>query len=180
MMLSDDSGPDDNPFWRFSLDRYRREGVAPLCLRLQDEAGADVNLVFFCLWLAGEGYRIDGDRFTRLVLQPARAWHEDIVRPLRAVRRLMKGREPVAGAALVEPVRQKVQAAEIATERLEQALLFAIFEAEKTNPDGPFRLDPTPARVLGVRNVATYFACAERAPEAVPAGLLDALAGLCL
>jgi uncharacterized protein (TIGR02444 family) len=41
--------PPDDPFWRFSLDLYGRPGVAPACLALQDEAGADVNLVLYLL-----------------------------------------------------------------------------------------------------------------------------------
>jgi len=41
-----------NPFWDFSLAVYRRPGVAAACLRLQDEAGVDVNLLLYFCWLA--------------------------------------------------------------------------------------------------------------------------------
>lgn len=49
-----------NPFWNFSLDHYKQEGVQAACLHLQDSFGADVNLVLYCLWLARQGWRLGG------------------------------------------------------------------------------------------------------------------------
>ena len=44
--------------WDFSLETYRRPGVEEACLKLQDELGADVNMLFYCCWrgefVAGE------------------------------------------------------------------------------------------------------------------------------
>ena len=37
-------------FWDFSLEIYAKPGVAQACLALQDECGADVNLLLFCCW----------------------------------------------------------------------------------------------------------------------------------
>ena len=42
-------------FWDYSLKTYNRPHVGKACLRLQEEAGADVNLVLLCLWLAARG-----------------------------------------------------------------------------------------------------------------------------
>ena len=41
-----------SPFWQFSLAFYRQPGVADACIRLQEEAGVDVNLLLFLLWQA--------------------------------------------------------------------------------------------------------------------------------
>ncbi len=46
----------DDPLWRFALDLYARAGVAPACLTLQDDAGADVTLVLYLLWCAMTGH----------------------------------------------------------------------------------------------------------------------------
>jgi len=48
---------EESPFWRFSLRFYSRPGVAAACLALQDEAGADVNLMLFLLFLAKTTHR---------------------------------------------------------------------------------------------------------------------------
>ena len=43
-----------SPFWRFSVKFYAVPGVAPACIELQDQAGVDVNMLFFLLWNASE------------------------------------------------------------------------------------------------------------------------------
>ena len=48
-MTADASGKDG--FWGFSLRIYARQDVPQACLALQDEGGADVNLVLFLLYL---------------------------------------------------------------------------------------------------------------------------------
>src|SRR5258707_13596754 len=52
MSQSSDAPREDSPFWRFSLRFYARTKVSAACLALQDEAGADVNLLLFLLFLA--------------------------------------------------------------------------------------------------------------------------------
>ena len=47
--------------WAFSLQAYARPGAAPACLRCQDEAGADVNIVLFLLWHAARGRAVARD-----------------------------------------------------------------------------------------------------------------------
>ena len=57
MGVSEQKSSMDKRFWDFSLNIYGVPGVAPACLRCQDEAGADVNLILFLLWRAAAGYR---------------------------------------------------------------------------------------------------------------------------
>ena len=73
-------------FWDFSVHLYDRPGVEAACLALQERHELDVNLLLWGLWLADCGVRLD-----HVILDRARAavdlWQEEIVRPLRAVRR---------------------------------------------------------------------------------------------
>ncbi len=59
----------EKPFWTFSLEFYGLPDVAPACLRCQDEAGADVNLILFVLWRAASGVRV-----AEAELPPPMAW----------------------------------------------------------------------------------------------------------
>ncbi|MFO1061904.1 MAG: TIGR02444 family protein [Dongiaceae bacterium] len=109
--------------WRFTLAVYGRPGVSAACLALQDEAGLDVNLLLFCCW-AG----LRGHRFSRAELDDAAAaagpWQQEILAPLRAIRRKLKhapGLELEAGAALYA----QAKALELAAEEAEQQLLAA-------------------------------------------------------
>ncbi|HYH18416.1 MAG TPA: TIGR02444 family protein [Azospirillum sp.] len=114
--MTRDKGPDD-PFWSFSLATYARPGVDRACLDLQDRLGMDVNLVLFALWAgAGCGVRLDPAEMRRLADAVA-AWRQDVVVPLRGVRRTLKGMPGM------EPFRLRIKAAELESERLQQITL---------------------------------------------------------
>lgn len=116
--------------WRFSLDRYGRDGVPPLCLRLQDEHRADINLVLFALWAGSQQLAIRGQQAACEIAEAVADWHGQAVVPLRGVRRWLKNRDfpdPQARDAL----RAAIQKSEIEAERLEQVLLQALFDAQR-------------------------------------------------
>ena len=92
-----------HPFWNFSLELYAGEGVAEACLDLQERRGCDVNILLFCCWLGASGRpTLTADRL-RALLKASDAWQAEIVRPLRAVRRLLKDRPWPAAGLLAMP-----------------------------------------------------------------------------
>ena len=109
--------------WAFSLDRYARQGVSELCLTLQDDIGADVNVVLFCLWRGQNGAAVSAAAVAAGIHGEAGAWHRDVVLPLRAARRAMKGRSIAGDGDGIEACRDQLKALEIACERLEQRML---------------------------------------------------------
>ncbi|WP_107853203.1 TIGR02444 family protein [Oceanimonas marisflavi] len=50
---------DADALWRFSEQHYGRPGVATACLQLQDEHGANVNLLLLLLLLEQRGLTVD-------------------------------------------------------------------------------------------------------------------------
>ena len=111
-------------FWSFSCRFYRVPGVAAACLALQDENGADVNLLLFALWAAARGRRLEESELAAAE-QIARPWRENVTEKLRAARRAMK--VPPAGydAAGMEALRRKVLEDELEAERLQQEAMAA-------------------------------------------------------
>jgi uncharacterized protein (TIGR02444 family) len=139
-------------FWAFSLDFYRRPGVAETCLALQDREGKDVNLVLWCLWTGWSGRgRLSAGHLVRAEATVA-PWRRDVVVPLRSVRRTLKG-SSVAGA---EALRDRVKTLELESERLQQVLLASLAPRQEPSPacgrgqgDGlQGSLDPHPASLL--------------------------------
>jgi len=112
-------------FWEFSLQVYANGGVEPACLTLQDEAGADVNLLLLCCFVARYGVRLTPEAMETLVRQ-ASVWQREVVGPLRAVRRRLK--QPVGGVLpeAAAPLRKALQDVELEAERLEQDVLQAV------------------------------------------------------
>ena len=59
-----DSG---SSFWAFSLKVYAEQAVADICLDLQDQFGADVNVVLFMLWSAARRRRLSAAEIRGIV-----------------------------------------------------------------------------------------------------------------
>jgi uncharacterized protein (TIGR02444 family) len=114
-----------SPFWRFSLRFYRRPDVAQACIALQDGCGVDVNLLLFLLWLAADKRRI-GAAEVEALLAKAGPWRDEVVVPLRALRRRLKGGSPLLQPNAAEFFRTRIKALELEAERLQQEALFAL------------------------------------------------------
>lgn len=107
-----------NPLWAYSLRLYRRPGVAPACIALQDRSGVDVNVLLFCLWAGANGRRLTPAAM-RLAAGLSRVWTANVVVPLRETRRFLK---PLA----LPNFRGAVARVELAAERVEQDLLLRL------------------------------------------------------
>src|SRR5262249_46833557 len=117
-----DVRPMSEPLWEFSLALYARPGVPEACLALQDRHGLDVNLVLASLWAATGGRgALDGARIAAL-RDASQAWQEQVVAPLRGVRRRLKGGPE-------REFREQLKALELEAERIEQGLLAAALGA---------------------------------------------------
>ena len=132
------AGGDAEPFWAFSLALYAEPAVASACLRLQDEAGLDVNLALFCVYAEQVlGRALDRTALAALAAAVA-SWNETVVKPLRTLR---QGLREAGEAAL----RDRVKEAELMAEAAAQRRILAAFAA----------LDPV-AVVPGPSNLRRY------------------------
>ena len=117
----------DHPFWDFSLEVYAKEGVADACLRLQDDLGIDVNMLLFCCWAGHSGDGELGMRFIADAAGAVGAWHDEIVRPLRRVRRRLKEGFNGFDEERSRKLRRQIQSIEIDSEHIEQLFLGEAF-----------------------------------------------------
>ena len=110
---------DDSHFWRFSLRFYARSTIAAACLKLQDEAGADVNLVLFLLFLADHRRKLSAADLKQLD-EAIAAWRSEVVKPLREIRRALKSGVGKIPNAVSETFRAQIKRLELESERIEQ------------------------------------------------------------
>ena len=115
----------DHPFWDFSLKVYGSEGVAPACLKLQETHGIDVNFLLFCGWLGVSGRGVATQSEVAQMSASVSAWHGEIVRGLRAMRKRLKEPLGAEDRDLALTLRKRVQKAEIDAEHIEQLMLAA-------------------------------------------------------
>jgi uncharacterized protein (TIGR02444 family) len=116
-------------FWQFSLAFYARPGVAPACLRLQDEHGVDVNVMLFVLFAASRACQLDDAALERIEAAVA-PWRERVVRPLREVRRTLRGPVASIDTPLTAGLRSEVKRIELEAERLQQLALERLLPRE--------------------------------------------------
>jgi len=139
----------DNPFWDFTLAVYRREGVSQACIELQDRHGLDVNFLLLAVFAGTRGFAVAPAQWERLE-QLARPWRENVIHPLRGVRRWLKTQASLP-AATIDPMRRAVLAQEIESEGMQQRLMWSALAI----PEG------APSLKAGARNLAAYCHFAE-------------------
>lgn len=117
-----------NAFWSYSLELYRVPAVADACLVLQEDWGADVNLLLYCCWLGQAGRALDR-RSLRKAIAAVSRWQAEVIKPLRQARRALKN--PPDGLPLewTGQLRKHIGALELDLEYLEQRLLTDVAQA---------------------------------------------------
>jgi uncharacterized protein (TIGR02444 family) len=149
--------------WEFASTRYECTGVAELCLELQDELGADINMLLAGAWLGARGCRWQITNVTGLVAACAQ-WRALCLLPLRQIRRDLKS---LPGA---EAWYQRLKTLELEAERqqlhrMEELLRPALPTLEAAD-------DP---RALIAANLSSYL---ETLPPARAGNAATQLAGL--
>jgi uncharacterized protein (TIGR02444 family) len=135
-------------FWDFALARYARAGVAPCCLALQDELGANVLLLLYICWRAAAGETVEGAGLDE-ALRRAEPFDRHLVRPLRAARRALRAAARALPSPALAAAAERLAARELAAERAEAAALAQ---------EATVQQEAAAARTNAARSVGTYLA----------------------
>ena len=126
-------------FWDFSVRTYRTPGVAEACLSLQNDQGADVNMLLYCCWVGAAVGPFDDELFSRASEYSAR-WAENVVIPLREARTWMKhtgcAAEPTPTEDCMQ-LREQVKSVEFAAEKMQEEVLESMVSVDRTRDERP-------------------------------------------
>lgn len=135
--------------WNFSIETYGEEGISTDCLTLQDTMNVDVPILLWAVWAEMTGHVVDASALAEAELGVS-IWRDEVVKPLRAVRRWLKHGPPPTPFPATEALRDGVKAAELSAEKIELETLAALpLRKGKPGPEAPL-----PA----LRLIASYFA----------------------
>jgi len=126
-------------FWDYSVRTYRTPGVSEACLALQNDQGADVNMLLFCCWVGASVGPFDDALFSRASEYSAR-WVENVVIPLREARTWMKHTGCTAEPTPTEDcmqLREQVKSVEFAAEKMQQQVLESMVSVDRTRDERP-------------------------------------------
>ncbi len=124
-----------SPFWQFSVKFYAEPDVAQACIDLQDQAGVDVNILFFLLWNATQNRALNNTEVAALE-RDIGAWRDMAVVPLRNVRRALKTPPLVMAPQEAEGFRTRIKAVELEAERLQQEAMYSLDAVRRNRPPG--------------------------------------------
>jgi uncharacterized protein (TIGR02444 family) len=143
---------DAKSFWPFSLRFYSNPAIQTVFLDLQDQFGADVNVVLYGLWQALKGRRLS-ERDIRAVIELVGAWQLNVVLPLRKLREVLKTSASPWPLQAIYSLRERVKGEELQAEHLQQVTMETTF-ADIGEPDteraAAMFNTQTYARILGV------------------------------
>ncbi len=98
---------EDNPLWIYALKQYKHDNCAQFLIQAQDELGLDVNVLLLIGWLAANNLKVD---IRAIMHANAYDWQQNIVKPLRKIRRQAKEYGP-------EDFYQQILALELSAEK---------------------------------------------------------------
>ncbi len=126
-------------FWDFSVRTYRTPGVPDACLSLQNDYGADVNMLLYCCWVGAAVGPFAGELFNRASEYSAH-WAKNVVIPLREARTWMKHAgchsDPVPTASCMQ-LREEIKTVEFSAEKMQQEVLESMASTDRRDCDSP-------------------------------------------
>jgi len=132
MKSAPDPGADGSGLWSFSLGFYDQPGAADALMALQDEAGLNVDLVLFAIWLGLSGRGRLGAQQLDQAERAVRSVQSELIEPLRALRRRLK----TVPDPEIQALRERLKLVEIDAEKVALTRLGTIAAAvSKTDPD---------------------------------------------
>ena len=119
--------------WDYATAVYSRPGIAESCLWFQDHCRGDVPVILFISWCSIRGVVVN-HRLLAQVEQMVSEWHQDVVMPLRGLRRELKRDSKSIAQEAVCAFREKIKALELEAEHLELNALETLSYDETASP----------------------------------------------
>jgi len=150
-------------FWAWSLDRYQREGVSALCLRMQDEFALNVNILLWLCWCAAK-YPEVPELIQRKAIDVTGQWNREIIAPLRSARRYLKSAQNLTTETPAGALRAAILKIELEAEKIEQTTLQSLAEETleeiESESAKQCNIRPNNPRQCARRNLAVYMSLA--------------------
>ncbi|MFM9886425.1 MAG: TIGR02444 family protein [Burkholderiales bacterium] len=162
----------DTPtIWPYVLRLYGVPEFGPAGIALQDSVGADVDILLYLCFLADRSRQARQDDAARIDAS-IKAWRENVVKPVRALRRQLKDGIAPVPLAVSDPIRNIVKNIELDVERIQLEALEREFPAESMAASNLDR------QALARENVMAYAATLGGFPDQPVAALLGAFSRL--
>jgi uncharacterized protein (TIGR02444 family) len=120
----------DSELWTFSEQTYALPEVEDICLKLQNNFEADINIIFYCIWIAKKSITLNSDDAC-LLIKTAEPWQKNILKPLRDARKMMKQHIIAMPSNMLDQTVSNLGEMELNAEHMTQLALEKIINIEQ-------------------------------------------------
>lgn len=118
--------------WNYSTQIWTLPEVETICLDLQDNYDANVNMLLYCCWIGDKNLSLNDDDLQAL-LDTVQPW-QTIIKPLRDSRKMMKQQLIALPSSLIDQTVSNITEMEVNAEHMTQLALEKVLRPEKISP----------------------------------------------
>jgi uncharacterized protein (TIGR02444 family) len=106
--------------WSFSVKLYAKPKIEEACVCLHEKYQINLNLLFFCCWLADEQYSPLNEKHIKKIIKKILPWHTRIIKPLRKLHKTFNKNQQ---NKKLKKLNRDFVSSELLAEQIEQSLI---------------------------------------------------------
>lgn len=118
--------------WNYSTQIWTLPDVETICLDLQDNYDANVNMLLYCCWIGDKNLSLNDDDLQAL-LDTVQPW-QTIIKPLRDSRKMMKQQLIALPSSMIDQTVSNITEMELNAEHMTQLALEKVLRPEQISP----------------------------------------------
>lgn len=108
----------ESPLWNYATQLYAQPEVEQTCLTLQDQQGADVDLLLLACWLGDQRLSLN-PALLQALLEVSQPWQDKILGPMRKARQAIKQHIMLVPTDQLDQTRESMRNMELNAEHME-------------------------------------------------------------
>lgn len=122
----------NSDFWNYSTQIWTLPEVEAICLDLQNNYGANINMLLYCCWVGDKKLSLNDDDL-QVLLDTVQPW-QTIIKPLRDSRKMMQQHLIAMPANMVDQTVNNITEMELNAEHMSQMALEKALNLKKISP----------------------------------------------
>ncbi len=122
----------NSEFWNYSTQIWTLPDVEAICLDLQNNFDADINMLLYCCWVGDKSLSLSDDDL-QILLDTIQPW-QTIIKPLRESRKMMQQQAIAMPANMKDQTITNMSEMELNAEHMTQLALEKVIKLKDIKP----------------------------------------------
>jgi len=144
----------NSEFWNYSTQAWTLPEVEAICLALQNDIDANINILLYCCWVGDKNRRLNDDDLQTL-LDTIQPW-QTIIKPLRESRKMIQQQAIAMPTRLKDQTITNMSEMELNAEHMAQLALEKALKPEDISPCNTTDENQTNGVGCSLKNIKSY------------------------